>query len=166
MPNWCSNDLRINGPLAEVNKVIEVLKGENGAVDFNKVIPYPEEFKKQDVAREEFVKNNGGSWKDAPKDGYNNGGYEWCRDTWGTKWNACLEDGVEWHLDSDDEECASAAITFDTAWSPPEPIIKKLIEDYPECTFELHYYEQGAGYQGCVNNESHMHGTYHGNRGG
>ena len=40
--------------------------------------------------------------------------YNWSIHNWGTKWDACNS-----HIESDDEDYIF--ITFDTAWSPPEP---------------------------------------------
>ena len=61
---------------------------------------------------------------------------------WGTKWDAC-DVGVEYE---DDE---ILALTFKTAWSPPEGVIEKLKEKYPDLSFSCFYDEPGmevAGY--------------------
>ena len=45
---------------------------------------------------------------------------------------------------------------FGTAWSPPEPIVKKLSEMFPALTFKLEYEESGYAYYGffdCENGE-------------
>jgi hypothetical protein len=38
--------------------------------------------------------------------------------------------------------------SFETAWSPPEPIIKKLTEMYPSLIFALDYEESNEANQG------------------
>ena len=37
---------------------------------------------------------------------------------------------------------------FDTAWSPPTPIIKNAAERFPALTFELRYFECGCCFNG------------------
>ena len=68
--------------------------------------------------------------------------YHWCIHHWGTKWDACDKS-----IDYEDDEIL--ALTFNTAWSPPEGIVEKLREKYPELTFQCFYDEPGmesAGY--------------------
>jgi hypothetical protein len=60
------------------------------------------------------------------------GWYDWCIQNWGTKWS-----GYDGRFN--DEQ---TAFSFDTAWSPPLPIIKKLAEITGQ-TFVLGYIEQG-----------------------
>jgi len=57
--------------------------------------------------------------------------YEWCNKNWGTKWNAFE---VCWNENS---------IEFTTAWRAPEPIFKKMCEDFPgsELLFTCEYEE-------------------------
>lgn len=52
--------------------------------------------------------------------------YGWSIRNWGTKWNAC----ETWIIDDD-------TIIFETAWSSPLPILRKLIELYPQFRIEL-----------------------------
>ena len=94
--------------------------------------------------------------------GYTNW-YEWSVDHWGTKWNV---DGG----DRDDQE-RRVMLTFDTAWSPPTPIVDALSEMSPKTKFSLRYYEGGMGFKGryavkggkVIAEES---GSYQGRRGG
>ena len=68
--------------------------------------------------------------------------YHWCIENWGTKWDACDKS-----VDYEDDEIL--ALTFNTAWSPPEGIVEKLRERYPELSFSCFYDEPGmesAGY--------------------
>ena len=68
--------------------------------------------------------------------------YHWCISNWGTKWEPDMA-GVEY------EDSEILALTFSTAWSPPEGIVEKLREKYPELSFSCFYDEPGmeiAGY--------------------
>lgn len=66
--------------------------------------------------------------------------YDWCRREWGTKWNAC---GTR--IEDDD------TISFDTAWSAPEPVLLKLAEMYLEAEIKHWWADEGiesnAGYR-------------------
>ena len=63
--------------------------------------------------------------------------YDWRVKNWGTKW-----DGGDGRFNDD-----QTAFTFDTAWSPPLPIIKKLAELTGQ-TFILQYMELGMFFCG------------------
>ena len=75
-----------------------------------------------------------------PKNGYNSGGYEWCVANWGTKWPPC-----ETQINM---QTKNAFISFQTAWSAPGPIVYKLAEKFPDLTFDLKFWECGAGFKG------------------
>ena len=66
----------------------------------------------------------------------------WCVNNWGTKW-----DIGDVGIDYQDSEILE--LEFETAWSPPEGIMEKLREKYPELSFQCFYDEPGmesAGY--------------------
>jgi hypothetical protein len=164
LPNWCENELRVfaknNKGEEEIAEFKEWIKKET--FDFAKIIPYPQKFADTDrKAREweenanKFAKENGAeNWYklgeektkefieangQQPKDGYNQGGYDWCIENWGTKWGA--------HEVVVEEEFDNPVIFFDTAWSPPRPIVIALSKKYPNVDFCLNSYECGAAFQ-------------------
>src|SRR5688572_17984410 len=137
MPNHCENDLYLRGDAADIAAVLAHMGADQEPVkfDFNALIPYPDPFKAMDDERElapdyplpddperaaklaaikEFTTAYQMKWGTS-SDGYNSGGYDWCCENWGTKWNAY--DIVR--RDYDGRVC----ITFQTAWAPPRPII-------------------------------------------
>jgi hypothetical protein len=63
--------------------------------------------------------------------------YAWRVENWGTKWN-----GYDGQFSDD-----GSTFTFDTAWAPPLPIIKKLAELTGQ-TFILQYIEYGMFFCG------------------
>jgi len=175
MPNWCENDLYITGPRDEVGKFLKKCR-KNGkyTLDFNDFIPYPRYYgflDKERKIQERMLENSpfypyflGVRWFYlVAKDGYNQGGYEWCWDNWGTKWNACE---VEFHVEND-----IIVITFSTAWEPPKPVIEAISREFPELRLQLYYYEGGGGFKGefvCEDGEVvvDMTDEYDGDRGG
>ena len=46
MPNWCKNRLTISGKKKEIEKCLKAIGNENGAIDFEKIIPMPSELHK------------------------------------------------------------------------------------------------------------------------
>ena len=202
MPNWCENDLTIIGPATQVNRLLEFIAGEDEsgektAFDFNKLIPYPEEYaaadrryrewdgkrrkifdeglgyahpetqRKLNALLEEYrVQRDDGLTIQTVMDGYNNGGYEWCRANWGTKWNACHVS-----LEERDQDSEKAVLHFETAWQPPEPVIVKLVGMFPELEFYHEYFERGMAFCGSAfytkgELDKSSQGSYYGLRGG
>jgi len=152
MPNWCMNTVRVSGPKKELKKFIETVETPESKFDFNGIVPMPEALKgitkgsctidgKQvnnwrvvdgksiPVSDEElasFVEKYGArDW------------YDWSCENWGTKWN--LDDEVTVNQFSDTE----IEYTFDTAWSPPLPVIEQAAEQFPKLTFAINYEEPG-----------------------
>ncbi len=171
MPNWCENDLYVRGTKEELAKFKEAVKGTNHQgeevlITEEKIIPYPDKFKELDRVAAEYHKAHPApeDYFKGPKDGFNQGGYEWCNENWGTKWGF---GNVELRSEEDQE----LEYGFETAWAPPEPLIKKLGEMFPQLEFELKYFEAGAGYSGVLRIvkgkvvEEHS-GEYSGSRGG
>ena len=61
--------------------------------------------------------------------------YEWSIREWGTKWNSY-----------DFGEAGDNEISFNTAWSRPEPVIKKLSEMFPEIKIMHSWADEDIGY--------------------
>jgi hypothetical protein len=184
MPNYCENDLFVEGKADDVNRFLDHIKGEETVFDFGAIIPYPENFKQMDEMARAFEKEiyavskddpeREKKWKDiraaysAPegcfwlRDGYNAGGYDWCINNWGTKWgalNAVVQTGD-----------GSAMLHFETAWNPPLPVIKKAAALFPQLYFEIAYFECGMEFCGIATYDevelSNERYHYSGRRGG
>ena len=174
MPNWCENDLTIEGKLERLQEFREKLRGQNRngedtPLNEDALIPYPEEFRKMDTEASQYLKEHPDDWRNAPKDGFNSGGYERCIQNWGTKWGFCRVQEPELRKYGDDE--GTLVYQFDTAWSPPLPLIKKMGELFPDLVFDLRYFEGGMQFNGIFRIENgqvtdERSGDYFGNRGG
>ena len=157
MPNHCETDLYIRGDkekVAEFAKWLEEIE-PMGRDICRALIPYPEHFSQRDAeaavfswsskedeatkkaAREAYVAKYG-----SDKDGYTLGGYQWCVQTWGTKW------GV-YETDFTPHTKRGALFSFQSASSPPaDRVFQALSEKFPDLTFEIEYFEGGAAYCG------------------
>lgn len=147
MPNHCYNGMTIEGDEAKVAEILEKHFPEVDGVrnfDFNTVLPYPQQFLDQDEVCRKHRETNPNDW--SVKDGFNSGGYEWCVQNWGTKWNAYDQeiDHFEGYIRAE----------FYTAWSPPEGVLSKLCEMYPDVEINISYEEAGMCYEGQYENQN------------
>lgn len=164
MPNLCCNLLSIpirpGVLITHIDTVIRSLRGPNGPLDFETVLPIPADL--QDIYRggtlidgeyhtlwREESQPNGGVKKlsISPSDlarfrkeyGADNP-LEWSILHWGTKWNAETYD-ADWDFN---------AIRFDTAWDPPRGFVQALSRKFPDLQFELCFVEPGVNMNGRV----------------
>ena len=59
MPNWCENDLTVSGSKEAVEEFLKFAAGEI-PFDFNRFIPYPEEFRRLDELVKAWDREHGG----------------------------------------------------------------------------------------------------------
>ena len=161
MPNWCNNRLTVSGETEQVAKVKSFFQSES---PFAEIYPEPKwseiplaEDDLESLGRKrgevgelpEYVEMKNPDGKVIHK-GYefkstgsqDDRWYNWRNHHWDTKWDI---GDVEWGSDEDD----FFVCHFDTAWSPPEGILHKLRENFPDLNFSLFYDEPGmeiAGY--------------------
>ena len=64
--------------------------------------------------------------------------YNFCVNEWGTKWNTCNHEIIEF----------KNGFKFDTAWSPPIPIIIALSKKFPRLSFIIKFIDEGGGFIG------------------
>jgi len=131
MPNHCFNKIEIYGK--EASKIASKIESEETPFDFTKIFPEP------DYDKVEVFSTFGEKTKPVTKD---QAWWDWRVQNWGTKWNSYDCEVIE----MDDEQ---VEYTFSTAWSPPEGVIEKLREQYPDVSITAFYDEPGmeiAGY--------------------
>ena len=139
MPNWCNNVLEIKGEEEELNRFKEFAKDGERLLSNTKFIPYPKE--RQEMI-EEYNNNKTlqENWNNGDMYWFNRGGYEWCINNWGTKWNI-----TNIYLDIKKQ---LLEYSFDSAWNSIEPVIYEMGKMFPLLTFDLHWEESGVGIQG------------------
>ena len=151
MPNWCYNRIEVYGDEDTVDQVKEIHDiFENYDDPFNQIFPIPDfknipnEKGELPVLKQEFNKDGKLMWEtyNFPDGKNDDRWYHWCIANWGTKWEPDMAD-IEY---ADSEHLQ---LTFSTAWSPPEGVMNKLKEKYPDLSFTCFYDEPGmeiAGY--------------------
>lgn len=82
--------------------------------------------------------------------------YNWSCQNWGTKWDVDHNGNVDFEQQSP----TTARFVFDTAWSPPVPVMEALSELFPKLEIHLRYNEEGNDVHGCEywgpNSEDHQ----------
>ena len=145
MPNHVTTEISITGPRADQLALVEAIKGDESAVDFNRILPMPPELRDiktghctisgQSVKQWREIDGKKVAIPDAELDRYMRefgaaDWYRWANDNWGTKWNAY------------DVEVSgrpkSIYIRMTTAWDSPHPIIRELARRFPALTFRCH----------------------------
>ena len=144
MPNHCHNRVEIYGEPKEIHQIKHRLKTAETDFDFDTIIPTPN-FNKIPNDKGELptkVDSPIGGFMQFPDGSQDDRWYHWHIDNWGTKWNS-------YDCELADEDDERLEYHFNTAWGPPEPIIHKLRELYPEVSVSAFYDEPGmelAGY--------------------
>jgi hypothetical protein len=142
MPNWCENDLCVEGDPGQIKTFLAEAQGDNGLLDFHKFVPVPAEdslpYRK---------------WLDT------------VIRLWGT--DDCNAQAAYIEYEADDH----LEITFETAWTPPCPVVLAMSQRFPTLKFELRYFEGGQCFNGiyrCQGGEVTCaeDGPYFGDRGG
>jgi len=152
-PNNCYNELKISGPKTILKEFVEFAKENDCELSANKFIPYPSTWAAMDKdcpVNKLGIDHYSQEYKDelirykekwgTDKDGFNSGGYEWRLQNWNTKWGM--------YEISVNIKPLSVLYVFDSAWSPPTTVIKKMAEVFPKLRFSLYYAEGGNGFQG------------------
>ena len=147
MPNWCSNEVQIDGSKEDIAKFKEECftdhKGES-VLDFSKILPEPDYDKpKKDGTHNDGVQTELHSvmpdW------------WTWRNDNWGTKWNLVpTHDGdLTAYITVEDSE-DFIQLEFDTAWSPPSGIYEAIVDKYPDLSISWFYREDGVQMAGWL----------------
>jgi len=126
MPNWCSNELIIEGKPKELSKLmkqVEITTSEEtdehnkSLFSCHRIIPRPA--------------SASNDW------------YDWNITNWGSKW-----DTNDPCLNNSDWEEGIIRYSFSTAWSPINSVIEELAKQNPKVTITYNYWEGGSDFWG------------------
>ena len=166
MPNWVYNYLTIEGSKEDISAIKTQLNQpfqrqhdqwnpETGKMELQDVLyPNPvfafwniikptnlEAYNKQadhTLPIEEQLLFKGENW------------YDWNVTNWGTKWDVAVSWNEEYpETEIYDEGDTTVGYKFNTAWSPPLPVIETLSLQYPNCLFTISY-EEETGWGGEI----------------
>ena len=147
MPNWCSNEVTIDGTKEDIAKFVEEcftdFKG-TPVLDFAKVMPEPD----YDQPQKDGTHNNGVQKElhDVMPDWWN-----WRNTNWGTKWNLVPDpEGNLTGYELVGKDDGFIQLEFETAWSPPNGIYNEIWAKYPDLTVNWFYREDGCQLAGWL----------------
>jgi len=169
MPDYCENDVTFTSTRKrDIERLKKRATSKENPFDFNGFIPYPRVFKcidklakMREANRTKEAEKRGKKnfyelsnedkakvEKKYPyiKDGFNQGGYKWCLENWGTTWNSC-NTSVDEKITKEDGVYIWK-VSFDTAWTPPSPIFENIAKRYPKINIEAEYKEEGCNIDG------------------
>jgi hypothetical protein len=155
MPNWVYNSVSISGDQEHLDAFVakataphpetfdeatgKVVYTDKPEFSFWNFIAPP----KEAIESGEYFGIHGYSEGEKKGDTTNNW-YNWNNENWNTKWDAC-------DIDLGSTVGGSLRISYNTAWSIPEPVIEAMVAQHPELTFSFSCEEEqgwGADYEG------------------
>lgn len=116
MPNHITNRLTIVADQERVQEILETIKYDDkgiGSIDFNKIIPMPDNIFRGNLGAEERQLYGKDNW------------YDWSVENWDTKWNS-------YGYDCFPPYEGGNQISFHTAWNRPESVISQLSKMFPD----------------------------------
>ena len=142
MPNWCSNEVTIEGDaeqlldLAKVSGLLTKTGKLKRKPEFNFSAVCPCDHEPTLKAEAEFQKTN------TQENRISAELFDWNRAHWGTKWSpgddvfdVRMKNGV-------------LQMTFDTAWSPPTGVFEHIVSRWPKLRVFVRYEEPGNDLSG------------------
>jgi len=137
MPNWCSNNLTMEGDAEEIKRFEDTHNSVPKDWKPNESLPSALLDDKKEKVTLDF---SASVWdEDNSNQEYSSHGYNWQITHWGTKWNAC-----------DAQNNGDGDYSFETAWGPAEAWMVTMSKQYPKLKFMLSYSEPGMGFMGIT----------------
>jgi len=127
MPNWTANTLELSGSKEATQKFLDMM---GDVFDFEKIIPMPKILASRET-------------KDLTAEGL----LAAQEHIWSTERNACHCKPVE--VEERDGTERTLVYRFDTAWSTPEKVIRKVAKDWPDLEVSGGWVSEG--YEECGN---------------
>jgi len=145
MPNWCNNTVQINHE--DPAKMYALVEAINEGKFCNFAIPVPESLAivAGSVGAQGSPEQNELELKEQANleaHGYKNW-YDFCVNSWGTKWDVDPYDKVEY---DDQHDKNGITFGFDSAWAPPAGVYEALMDQ--GYSVRAYYYEPGMCFAG------------------
>ena len=170
MPNWCQNNLHIEGPPEDIARFIKSAEGPtqsyNDVSELVGVWPVHDDIRMRarvtmtpepgevsvlsfhalypvpdKVMRFPYDDNTAKKVGKTLGESVLYGGYTWENNHWGCKWGSC-------DVDIDEQGDDYVQYSFNTPWGAPMGLFDKVAKDWPMLTFSLAFEEPGMGFAG------------------
>ena len=151
MPNWCDLSGYIHSDKQTLDNLWSIIHegsmesdGHDSRPAITALRPCPEDLTRtmsgfMSDKSDDYEAWNAKKQENMAKYGYTDW-YGWCVDNWGTKWTPDLD--FERHDDT------SIWFHGQSAWSPPEELMRYISDNYP-VRIEMTYLEEGMSFVGC-----------------
>lgn len=133
MPNWCNNNLIVNGDLVDITEFYNncLIENTSDYKNTDKVLTFAGSVPEPKMISEEDQKEYD-----------DKGWYNWRLENWGVKW----EPNTNWYA----FENGYLQIDFDTPWGSPTNWLETTSLKYPNLEFRLEFYELGMMFRGVT----------------
>ena len=177
MPNHTANNFTVTGPKDDVLRFVAQIKGTDSDIDFNKVLPIPDELRGTSspsrIQTQEEIDKIWADWREKKNKG-EVGSFEMERPMglgitqakydefilkygyadwydWSIfNWGTKWNayDVTEWSINECSEYTTSATIYYETAWSPATALWLNVSKDYPTLDFYHEFADEGGAFLG------------------
>lgn len=177
MPNHTANNFTVTGPKADVLRFVAQIKGTDSEIDFNKVLPIPDELRGTSspsrIMTQEEIDQIWAEWNKRKDEGKLSSfemerpmglgitqakydefilkyGYADWYDWSIFNWGTKWNayDVTEWSINECSEYTASATIYYETAWSPATALWLNVSKNYPTLEFYHEFADEGGSFLG------------------
>lgn len=124
MPNWCSNQIRIEGPVEEIDRIWDIIEDTD-----------------TDDGLLTAIAPLDGEWE-----------YNTAIDHWGTKWDIKDHNLAKEVYEYNGQKRGILEGYFESAWGPPSEALDKWLSKSEDYEGELLWYEPGNDFCGRNNN--------------
>ena len=142
MPNHVTSTCTVVGPAEDIARFNAThfkarTDGQPKCLDFQSVIPAPGYMSRtHSGSGEKDLLKHPANGRALSETGHLNW-YEWNTANWGTKWGAYAFERID-----------DASFSFETAWSFPTPIFRRLAADWPTLRFDVECFDEGWCFAG------------------
>lgn len=177
MPNHTANNFTVTGPKDDVLRFVAQIKGTDSDIDFNKVLPIPDELRGTSspsrIQTQEEIDQIWAEWNKRKDEGKLSSfemerpmglgitqakydefilkyGYADWYDWSIFNWGTKWNayDVTEWSINECSEYTASATIYYETAWSPATALWLNVSKNYPTLEFYHEFADEGGAFLG------------------
>ena len=177
MPNHTANNFTVTGPKADVLRFVAQIKGNDSEIDFNKVLPIPDDLRGTSspsrIMTQEEIDKIWAEWNKRKDEGKLSSfemerpmglgitqakydefilkyGYADWYDWSIFNWGTKWNayDVTEWSVNECSEYTTSATIYYETAWSPATALRLNVSKDYPTLEFYHEFADEGGAFLG------------------
>ena len=177
MPNHTANNFTVTGPKADVLRSVAQIKGNDSEIDFNKVLPIPDELRGTSsptrIMTQQQIDEIWADWNKRKAEGTLSSfemerpmglgitqakydefilkyGYADWYDWSIFNWGTKWNayDVTEWSINECSEYTASATIYYETAWSPATALWLNVSKNYPTLEFYHEFADEGGAFLG------------------